>query len=68
MHKFYSRIETVLTITTHSSSHTLFKSAILTSIAIDPLNCALLVFGAWPVIDLLLDGPPKESLELKDVH
>jgi len=35
----------------------------LASVAIDAENGALLVLGAWPILDLLLNTPPEETLE-----
>ena len=56
-------VSSVLTISAHARGHTLLESAVLASVAIDPLDGALLVLGARPVVDLLLYGPPEESLE-----
>ena len=53
----------VLTISAHPCGHTLLESAVLASVPIYPLNGALLVLGAGPVVDLLLDGPAEESLK-----
>ena len=53
----------VLTISAHSCGHTLLESAVLASVTVDPLNGALLVLGAGPVVDLLLYGPAEESLK-----
>ena len=53
----------VLTISAHPCGHTLLESAVLASVTIDPLDGALLVLGAGPVVDLLLDGPTEESLK-----
>ena len=53
----------LLTISTHPCSHALLKSAVLTSIAVDSLNGALLILGAGTIINLLLDGSPEESLK-----
>ena len=55
--------KSVLTISAHPRGHTLLESTVLASVAIDPLDGTLLVLGAGPVVDLLLDGAPEESLE-----
>ena len=60
---FYTGERSLLTIAAHSRSHTLLESAVLASVPIYPLNGALLVLGAGPVVDLLLDGPAEESLK-----
>jgi len=52
----------VLTITTHAHGYALFQAAILTTIAIDAQNAALLIFGAGAILDLLLDGATEEAL------
>ena len=53
----------VLTISAHSRSHALLEPAVLTSVAVDSLDRALLVLRARPVLDLLLDRPAEESLQ-----
>ena len=53
----------VLTISTHSRGHAFFQTAVLTSIAVDSLNCALLIFSARSIVDFLLDGAAEKSLK-----
>ena len=53
----------VLTISAHTSGHTLLKSAVLAPVTVDPLDGALLVLSAGSVVDLLLDGPSEKSLK-----
>jgi len=53
----------VLTIATHAHGNALFQAAILTTIAIDAQNAALLILGARAILDLLLDGAAEESLK-----
>ena len=45
----------VLTIPAHASGDTLLEPAVLAPVPVDPLDGALLVLGAWSVLDLLLD-------------
>ncbi len=52
-----------LTITAHSDSDALLESTVLASVAIDAENGALLILGARPILDLLLNTPPEETLE-----
>ena len=59
----YFLLKSVLTISAHPCGHTLLESAVLASVAIDPLDGTLLVLGARPVVDLLLDGAAEESLQ-----
>lgn len=51
-----------LTIPAHSHGDALLQSTVLTPIPIDPQYGTLLVFSAWPVLDLLLDAPSEEAL------
>ena len=51
-----------LTITTHSSSDTFLESTILASISVDSKNVALLIFGAGPILNFLLNRPSEKSL------
>ena len=53
----------LLTISAHAGGHTLLESAVLASVPIDPLDGALLVLGARPVVDLLLNRAAEESLK-----
>lgn len=53
----------VLTIATHARCHALLKPAVLTSVAVDSLDGALLVLGARSVVDLLLYRAAEESLQ-----
>lgn len=53
-----------LTISAHANSDAFFQSAILTPISVDSKDGALLVFRAGSVLDLLLYGPPKETLRI----
>jgi len=34
----------------------------LTPVPVDPQDVALLILGAWPVLDLLLDAPAEKAL------
>ena len=52
-----------LTISTHSCGQTLLETAVLTPVAVDPHDGAVLVLGARLVLDLLLDRAPEEPLE-----
>ena len=45
----------LLTIPAHASGDTLLEPAVLAPVPVDPLDGALLVLGAWSVLDLLLD-------------
>ena len=56
-------LKSVLTISAHPRGHTLLESAVLASVAVYPLDGTLLVLGARPVVDLLLDGASEESLK-----
>ena len=51
-----------LTVAAHADSDALFEATVLTSVAIDPQDGALLILGARAVLDLLLDAPPEETL------
>lgn len=53
-----------LTISAHANSDAFFQSAILAPISIDPKDGALLVFGAGPILDLLLYGAAEEALRI----
>ena len=53
----------VLTISTHASGDALLEPAVLTSVAVDSLDRALLVLRARAVLDLLLDRPAEEALQ-----
>lgn len=46
----------------HTDGDALFQSTVLTSIAIDAHYWTLLVFTARPILDLLLNGAPEETL------
>ena len=52
-----------LTVTAHADCDAFFEAAILAAVPVYPQNRALLVFGAWPVLDLLLDAAPEEALQ-----
>ena len=56
-----------LTVTTHASSYAFLEPAILTTVPVDAKNITLLVFGARPILDLLLDRTSKETLQIKNV-
>ena len=53
----------VLTISTHAGGDALLEPAVLTSVAVDSLDRALLVLRAGAVLDLLLDRPAEEPLQ-----
>ena len=70
--KYYKKVITVilsdynkLTVTTHSSCDAFLESTVLTSVPVDPKDVTLLVFGAGPILDLLLNRPSKETLQNK---
>ena len=70
--KYYKKVITVifsnynkLTVTTHSSCDAFLESTVLTSVPVDPKDVTLLVFGAGPILDLLLNRPAKETLQNK---
>ena len=52
---FVAACVAVLTIPAHASGDTLLEAAVLAAVPVDPLDGALLVLGAWSVLDLLLD-------------
>lgn len=52
----------MLTISTHADADALAEPAILTPVPVDPQDVALLVLGAWSVLDLLLDAPAEKTL------
>jgi len=52
-----------LTISGHPSVKTFPVPALLAPVPVGTNDCALLVFGAFPVLDLLLDASPKEALK-----
>lgn len=51
-----------LTISTHADADALSEPAILTPVPVYAQNVALLVLGAWSVLDLLLDASPEKAL------
>lgn len=51
-----------LTVSAHAYSDAFLKSAILAPVPVDPQDGALLIFGARPVLDLLLDASSEETL------
>lgn len=51
-----------LTISAHANSNALLQSAVLTPVAVDPLDHTLLILGTWSILDFLLDGTTKEAL------
>lgn len=53
-----------LTITTHADSDALFETAILTAIPVDPEDAALLILGARPILNFLLDAPAEKALRI----
>lgn len=53
-----------LTIATHPDSDTLLETAILAAVPVDAQDAALLILGAGPVLDLLLNTAPEESLRI----
>lgn len=54
----------VLTVTAHAHGDAFLQATILTAVAIDAQNAALLVLGARTILDLLLDGAPEEALRV----
>lgn len=52
----------VLTIAAHADGDALLQATILTAVAIDAQNAALLVLRARAILDFLLDGAPEEAL------
>lgn len=52
-----------LTITAHACSDTFFQPAILATIAVNPQDVALLIFGARSILNFLLNGPSEKSLK-----
>ena len=52
-----------LTITTHSGSNTFLEPTILASISVYSQNVALLIFGAGPILNFLLNRPTEKSLK-----
>lgn len=53
-----------LTITTHADGDALFETAILTAIPVDSEDAALLILGARPILNLLLDAPAEKALRI----
>lgn len=53
----------VLTISAHSNGYTFFQSAILTPVAVDAQYGTLLIFGARPILYLLLYAAPEKALQ-----
>ena len=61
--------EGALTVATHADRDALLEAAVLTAVAVDAHDVALLVLEAGPVLDLLLDRAPEEALaSLARVH
>ena len=56
-----------LTVSGHSCCDALLEPAVLAPVPVDPEDVALLVLGARPVLDLLLDGATEEALETKGI-
>lgn len=52
----------MLTISAHADADALAEPAVLTPVPVDPQDVALLVLGARPVLDLLLDAPAEKAL------
>lgn len=57
-------IKNGLTITTHSDSDALLETAILAAVPVDTQDAALLILGAGPILNLLLNAAPEESLRI----
>jgi hypothetical protein len=55
-----------LTISAHANSNTFLQAAILAPIAVHSLDHALLVLSARSILDLLLNGAPKETLQVNE--
>lgn len=53
-----------LTISAHADSDAFLQSTILAAIAVHPLDHALLVLGARPVLNFLLDGATEKALKV----
>ncbi len=53
----------LLTVSGHPCCDALLEPAVLAAVAVDAQDVALLVLGAGPVLDLLLDGATEEALE-----
>jgi len=51
-----------LTVTAHADRDALLEATILAAVPVYPQDGALLIFGAWPVLDFLLDAAPEEAL------
>jgi hypothetical protein len=49
-------------ISTHADADALAEPAVLTPVPVDPQDVALLILGAWPVLDLLLDAAAEKAL------
>ena len=56
-----------LTIATHAYGDALLQPAVLAAVAVDPQYAALLVLGARPVLDFLLDAAPEEALRRRRI-
>lgn len=54
-----------LTISAHADGDALLQPAVLAPVAVDAEYRALLVLGAGPVLDLLLDAAPEETLRTR---
>ena len=52
---YKGKAKEVLTVPAHPGCDALLESAVLTAVPVDPENGALLILGAWSVLDLLLD-------------
>ena len=58
-----SDCQMVLTIPAHAGGDAFLEATVLAPVPVHSLDGALLVLRAWSVLDLLLDRPPKESLQ-----
>jgi len=56
------KLKISLTVSAHADSNALLQSAVLAAIPVDSQDGTLLVFGARPVLDLLLDAASEETL------
>lgn len=56
----------LLTIATHADGNAFLQATVLAAIPVYPQNAALLVLGARPVLDLLLDGASEEALRITE--
>ena len=57
---------TELTVSAHPDRDALLEPAVLAAVPVDAQDVALLVLGARPVLDLLLDRATEEALEQRN--